>query len=273
MQFELIPLRLDFVAENAIHFPPGKAANILRGAFGMALRRVAEGRYAGIFQPRTDGGPSGISDAPRPFVFRARHLDGLTAMPKQPFHFWVHLFTLDPQARDAVAAAFTEAAREGFGTGRGKAELTAISGIPTSVDLAPREEPPERIRVEFLSPTELKYQERVVDRPEFPILLARCRDRVGTLRALYGAGPLAIDFAGLGERAAAVRMTRCELRTVEVERRSSRTGQSHSIGGFTGTAEYEGDLGEFLPYLEAAHWTGVGRQAVWGKGEIAVSRA
>ncbi|MCU1257176.1 MAG: hypothetical protein JWO80_61, partial [Bryobacterales bacterium] len=43
-----------------------------------------------------------------------------------------------------------------------------------------------------------------------------------------------------------------------------------SIGGFLGTAEYEGELAEFLPYLQAAKWTGVGRQSVWGKGEISV---
>jgi hypothetical protein len=58
------------------------------------------------------------------------------------------------------------------------------------------------------------------------------------------------------------------MRHEEVERRSSRTGRTHSIGGFVGSAEYEGDFAEFLPYLEAAQWTGVGRQAVWGKGEI-----
>jgi hypothetical protein len=67
-------------------------------------------------------------------------------------------------------------------------------------------------------------------------------------------------------------MTACEGRRVEAERRSSRTGQNHSIGGFVGVAEYEGDLAEFLPYLEAGRWTGVGRQSVWGKGEIRVVR-
>jgi len=55
---------------------------------------------------------------------------------------------------------------------------------------------------------------------------------------------------------------------VEVHRQSSRTGQVHSIGGFVGEAEYEGELSEFLPYLRAAKWTGVGRQTVWGKGEV-----
>jgi hypothetical protein len=44
-------------------------------------------------------------------------------------------------------------------------------------------------------------------------------------------------------------MTRCDIKRVDVTRRSSRTGQVHSIGGFVGEAEYEGDLAEFFPYL------------------------
>jgi CRISPR/Cas system endoribonuclease Cas6 (RAMP superfamily) len=72
----------------------------------------------------------------------------------------------------------------------------------------------------------------------------------------------------MGERAACVEMPRCELRWEHVARRSSRTGQSHPLGGFLGEAEYAGDLAEFLPYLIAAKWIGVGRQTVWGKGEI-----
>ena len=37
-----------------------------------------------------------------------------------------------------------------------------------------------------------------------------------------------------------------------------------------GEAEYEGDLTEFMPYLRAGEWTGVGRQTTWGKGAIAI---
>jgi hypothetical protein len=114
----------------------------------------------------------------------------------------------------------------------------------------------------------LKAGDQLVTRPEFDVLFARARDRVSTLRALYGAGPLEIDFRAMGQRAAAVRITRCQLRHVKAERRSSRTGQVHSIGGFVGVVEYEGELGEFIPYLEAACWTGVGRQCVWGKGQL-----
>ena len=58
---------------------------------------------------------------------------------------------------------------------------------------------------------------------------------------------------------------------MKADRLSSRTGQSHSIGGFVGIAEHEGELAEFIPYLEAGRWTGVGRQSVWGKGEFSIT--
>ncbi len=80
----------------------------------------------------------------------------------------------------------------------------------------------------------------------------------------------AIDFRGLAERARSVETVRGGLRRVAIERKSSRTGQRHDIGGFIGSAEYEGDLAESVPYLEAASWTGVGRHCTWGNGQIAV---
>lgn len=238
--------------------------------------------------------PSGLSDWPRPFVFRARHLDGLTVAPGGNFSFDLHLFSLD---RDAIAyfiLTFAALAREGLGPRRGRAELVQVHTIPganatcqtvydqsrqaifrdlapSSIDLSAPCSAPSRIRVDFLSPTELKHEHRIANRPEFPILLGRLRDRISTLRSLYGPGPLEIDFQGGNARAAAVRLIRCEMRRLESERRSTRTGQSHSIGGFVGMAEYEGDLAEFLPYLEAGRWTGVGRQVVWGKGEISLN--
>jgi hypothetical protein len=142
---------------------------------------------------------------------------------------------------------------------------------PLALDLAPDAAPVERVRVRFLSPTELKHNGLVARRPEFSILFARLRDRISTLRALYGAGPLEIDFRTMGERAAAVRTTRCDVRWEKGERKSGRTGQIHPLGGFTGEAEYEGQLAEFLPWLRAARWVGVGRQTVWGKGDVRVA--
>lgn len=211
-------------------------------------------------------------DSPRPFVIRARALDGCSFAAGERFHFDLHVFAAD--AMEPLIQAFATLADEGIGPRRAKSEMESVrpeSRETITLDLSPPETGPSRIRIEFLSPTELKHDGEIAERPEFPILFARIRDRLSTLRALYGTGPLEIDFLGMSAQAEAVRMTRCDLRHQRTLRRSSRTGQTHSIGGFVGAAEYEGELAGFLPYLEAGHWIGVGRQAVWGKGEIATT--
>jgi hypothetical protein len=305
--FCLAPLRFSFIARESIHFAEGKSSNILRGAFGAIFRRIAclplcpgatacEKRavcpYARLFEPAaTSPGPSGLADYPRPFVFRAIHLDGQTFAPGQYFHFDLNLFDTSSSAIAYFILTFAQLARDGLGPGRRKVELTNVSRLneegnslaviyengsikthasllPLQLDLSSLPEPIFRIQVKFVTPTELKSGHQIAPRPEFGILASRVRDRISTLRELYGNGPLTIDFRDFGERASLVRMTRCDIALVDIQRRSTRTGQTHSIGGFVGEAEYEGELAEFLPYLRAAKWTGVGRQTVWGKGEI-----
>jgi hypothetical protein len=243
--FELYPLRFRFATCKLREFSP----NTVRGAFGSALRRIDPESYRRWFVP-VAGGPSGLANPPRPFVFR---LPG-------PLEIGLNLFV----TRQPAVELFT----------RVMAELGTIESVDgkgvLQLPLAASCGPVSRIRVRFVTPTELKGAER----PEFGVLMARIRDRISTLRALYGAGPLGIDFKAFGERAGRVAMSRCELVQVAAERVSRGTGQRHSIGGFMGVVEYDkdeyaGGLAEFLPYLEIARWTGVGRQTVWGKGEIA----
>lgn len=291
MKFEFFHLRFEFIAREIIHFPAGKAANILRGATGLASRRLAclpdctsadrcpvrsSCLYAQIFEPAAspNSGPSGFANSPRPFVFRANALNGVTIRPGQTFHFDLNVFSLMPETIEHLIRTFEAAALGGLGPAHGQAILRNVTGRdqPVSVDLTPRHDKPvHKLRIRFLSPTELKHGDHLASRPEFGILFARIRDRIATLSALYGKAPLEIDYREIGIRSAAIQMTRCDLEQVHIDRRSSRTGQTHSIGGFTGVAEYEGDLTEFLPWLEAAQYTGVGRQPVWGKGEVAVS--
>jgi hypothetical protein len=309
LHFRLYPLRFSFVARESIHFPPGKSANILRGAFGTIFRRIAcvphcesartcELRagcpYALMFEPSAmSRGPSGLADWPRPFVFRASHLDGSTVTPGSAFSFDLNLFDMRNPAIAYLVLAFAQLAREGLGPKRGRADLVSVWRLNETGDAAPRifdgttllqqgaeamqldlqpaAAPVQRVRVRFVTPTELKAGQQVVDRPEFAVLASRVRDRVSTLRSLYDDGALPIDFREFGERASRVRLTHCDLRRVDATRQSSRTGQVHSIGGFVGEAEYEGELAEFVPYLRAAKWTGVGRQTVWGKGELEVT--
>lgn len=267
--FDFFKLRFHVLARQAIEFPP-VAANVLRGGFGAIFKKHAcvpecvdsktcprrgDCAYARFFAPESANGPSGLRDLPRPFVFRASHLNRIKIVSGGTFYFDVNLFEIRENSVDLIAHALAER----FGA------IERVEGRePVRLPLAPDVEMARAIRVRFLTPTELKG----ADRPEFGALFARIRDRISTLRALYGEGPLEIDFKAMGERAWRVSMTRCEIREVYARRTSRSTGQRHSLGGFIGEAEYAGDLGEFLPYLEIARWTGVGRQTVWGKGEI-----
>jgi hypothetical protein len=126
----------------------------------------------------------------------------------------------------------------------------------------------ERVTIHFQTPTELRSAADQASVEDFAALFARVRDRVSTLRSLYGEGPLAIDFRGMAERARAIRSVRSCLKTEAVLRRSSRTGAVHPLSGVTGEVEYEGDLTEFLPLLNAGYWTGAGKHTVWGNGAI-----
>ena len=303
MDFRFYPLRFHFIAKESLFFPPGKAANTLRGAFGVIFRRIAcvphcagaktchlrdSCPYARVFEPIASGpGPSGLADWPRPFVFRARHLDGCRVPPGESFWFDLHVFSLDRNVLACFVLTFASIADEGLGPRRGKAELRRVaSGAqvlcegsaqnisrtvqPLSLDLTPGTDSVTRLTVEFLTPTELKHEHKIACRPEFPILFGRIRDRIATLSRLYADTVLDIDYLGTNRRAGKIAMTNCRVHREETERRSAKTGQSHSIGGFVGTAEYEGDLTEFLPWLSAARWVGVGRQSVWGKGELRI---
>ncbi|HLH43858.1 MAG TPA: CRISPR system precrRNA processing endoribonuclease RAMP protein Cas6 [Bryobacteraceae bacterium] len=235
-------------------FRLGESANRLRGGMGKALMEEFPAGYERLFAPRASGGPSGLRDRPRPFVLRVAHLEGARIGRGERFEIGLNVFA-DARAAIELAGALRTSV---------DADAAAIEGGRMAVHLAPYDRPVRGVRVRFLTPTELKG----ASQPAFGVLFGRIRDRVSALRAVYGGGPLPIDFRGMGERAGRVRMTKCELRHVEAERISRSTGQRHALGGFIGVADYEGELAEFAPYLEAARFTGVGRQTVWGKGEI-----
>ncbi|HEY4364749.1 MAG TPA: CRISPR system precrRNA processing endoribonuclease RAMP protein Cas6 [Bryobacteraceae bacterium] len=256
LTFALYALRYRLRARTGIRLRAGESANLLRGSFGKLLYQEDSAAYQRYFAPSTAAGPSGLRDSPRPFVLRAAHLDGAMLTAGDEFEIGINLFEIKDPPLDLfrrVAAALLPA------------DLLRVDGEQLiTLSLEPAPAAVRRIRIRFLTPTELKSAES----PDFAALFARLRDRVSTLRALYGAGPLEIDFKAMGERARHIAMIRRDLQRIDTERESRSTGQRHSLGGFIGVAEYEGELSEFIPYLEAARYTGVGRQTVWGKGEI-----
>jgi hypothetical protein len=254
--FDVVACRLSFSSAAPVRFP-ATAANTFRGALGYVLNES-------VFRPRQTTGPSGLADPPRPFVLQADSLDGQTL--DGGFELGLNLFdaSLEPEFK----SAFEKVAAAGITAQRVKLRLEGWTArrVVIALDDAPEA---SSVRVRFETPVELKGWDGD-GLPPFGILARRLRDRLSALRALYGPGPLEIDFQGFGGRADGVSALGGRMENVCGERRSARTGMVHPLGGVTGWAEYEGELGEFVPYLRAGSYAGVGRQTVWGRGRLGV---
>ena len=271
--FQFFRLRFHFLVRELVSFPRGSPGNVIRGMVGAALHQHAPEIFRLLFDAEAGRSTaSGLAEPPRPLIFRAGGLEGRVIQPGEAFCFDAHVFAI----REDWIPNFMAALRQ-LAVGHGCAELHRIEQLgldeqpqtgPCVIDLNGNE---HRLNVtlRFVTPTELKSGGSLLRKPEFDVLFKRLRDRISALRSLYGSGPLEIDFRLMGSRSEAVRLVRSRLEWEAPERRSARTGQVHSIGGFTGEAEYAGDfIGEFMPWLRAARWVGVGRQTVWGKGDV-----
>ena len=91
---------------------------------------------------------------------------------------------------------------------------------------------------------------------------------IAALSTFYGDGAPDWDYKNLADKSQTIRLVNPNVEMAYAERRSSRTGQQHGLGGFVGSATYEGDLADFIQLLRVAEWTGVGRHTPWGNGAI-----
>ena len=255
---DVLVLRARFRPQASLAFPFGAAVPV-RGALGFCLPED-------IFRPHRDAGPSGLRDAPRPFVLRVRHLDGKSFVSGESFEIGLNLFA--PAMLPVFEDSLRRLASTGLGPNRIRLDWDGLDVSSETLQLG-QADLCRMLEVCFLSPTEIKGWDEF-GLPPFEVLAARARDRVSALSALYGRGALDLDFRGLAGRARSVRAVSGELTRILANRTSSRTGQTHPLGGVIGSVRYAGELSEFVPLLLAACRTGVGRQTVWGHGEIAI---
>ncbi len=273
--FPVLVLDMNFRVKQTLWFAPWKAGNFFRGKLGFAARRIscpqscpgpascpdaASCPYARLFEPQPAiCGPSGFTNLPRPFVLRAEVLNERTFHPGDHFSLRLHLFGA-MEAAGLIEASFATIEQ---------LELLGVNTAALDIPLTPS--PCSSLQINFLTPMEIKWKNGVIRRPDFPALVSRLRDRIASIATFYGSGPLNWDFNQIAACAESIRMTQCDVREVDAGRRSSRTGQTHGLGGFIGQASYKGGLDQFLPMLRVAEWIGIGRHTSWGNGAIRLS--
>ena len=132
----------------------------------------------------------------------------------------------------------------------------------------------ERVRLEFLTPTFVKFGGKVSpEAPAFAALVQALLIRIPMLSAVHCGEVWREDFKTLVARAGEVETVRDETTWVSFRRYSSFKKKSESLDGVVGRAEYAGPLEEFLPLLEMGQLTHVGKRAVFGLGRYRMESA
>jgi len=125
---------------------------------------------------------------------------------------------------------------------------------------------PRSICLELLTPLRLIKEGSLVQKLSFQVFMQRLLRRLTDLHNYYCDQTLEMDFAGILQRAAEVRMSKDTTCWVDRASYSSRRQTSTPVGGLTGTVEFEGDLREFLPLLAWGRITQLGKDVTKGNG-------
>jgi hypothetical protein len=255
--------------------------------------------YPAVFRPAPPPGSDRLSraqDLPRPFLFEPPPDRQDTLAPGDELAVGLTLIGRAATLLPYFVVALRALADRGLGPTRGRLTLACVTAeTPAGPHLVFSEGAPvvsasagglrlphlaragddaaTRIRVRFLTPTTLRRDGRLVERPTFADLACRLRDRVSALAAFFGDGPVDMDFAGVAAAAAEVRTVACRTAWERRTRRSARTGDVHETSGFVGEAVYEGELGRWMPLLRLGEVVHVGKYAVWGNGWMEVETA
>jgi hypothetical protein len=125
----------------------------------------------------------------------------------------------------------------------------------------------ERLRLEFLTPTFVKFRGKVSpEAPPFAALVQALLIRLPMLSAVHCGEVWREDFRGLVEKAAEIQTLRDETTWVSFRRYSSFRNRVEPLEGVVGCAEYAGPIREFLPLICMGQLTHLGKRAVFGLG-------
>jgi hypothetical protein len=123
----------------------------------------------------------------------------------------------------------------------------------------------DRLHIEFITPTRLIDNKRLVHRPLFRPFFQRLVERLSALSHHFTTIPLP-DVKALLATGLDVRVIEDRTRWVELQSYSSRQHRPTPTGGFVGGVSFTGDLDAALPLLVWGEVVHVGKDAVKGNG-------
>jgi hypothetical protein len=242
-----------------------------------------------------------LTDIPRPFVLEPPEDGTQVYAPGTPLALGLVLIGRGIEFLPHFIVTLRELGEQGLGFRRGRLgalEVTARNGTgppigvyserdrlvrnhdcTQTLDHLQRRGPsapfrPGHLTLRFHTPTTLRREGRLVDRPEMGTLVRNLIHRMTALSYFHCGDkwPVDEDIPGLIHAAEQVRLVRSDVRWVDWDRYSSRQQTTMKFGGMVGDAVYEGGLEPLIPLLLAGEGVHVGRHCVFGNGRYTVER-
>jgi CRISPR-associated endoribonuclease Cas6 len=137
-------------------------------------------------------------------------------------------------------------------------------------EAAPR---PYSLTLNFLTPARLIYDGHLTLDLEFHMLIRQLLRRISLLSYFHcGTDMSDWDFKGIIEKAIKVTVKKRNLKWYEWERYSARQDTRMNMGGFVGEISFEGDVGPFMPLINAGEVLHVGKGTGFGLGKYGIVR-
>ncbi|MEO0561226.1 MAG: CRISPR system precrRNA processing endoribonuclease RAMP protein Cas6 [Chloroflexota bacterium] len=124
----------------------------------------------------------------------------------------------------------------------------------------------DQLTVEFLTPTRIIQQKRLVHQPMFRPWVQRLLERTRNVSEVYMEQPVWVPFKELLAQADKVVITQDDTHWRNTWSGSRRDGMMKPLGGYVGRVSYSGPVADLMPYILLGQSLQVGKNTIKGCG-------
>ncbi|MCU7378496.1 CRISPR system precrRNA processing endoribonuclease RAMP protein Cas6 [Clostridiales Family XIII bacterium ASD5510] len=278
-----LPMEVTLISMDRAELPLFLGST-LRGVIGQTLRQDREA-YNYLYNNRALSG--NLQDTVNPYMIRPPMAETSVYLKGEKLTFHVILFGDAVRYTPQLIFAIEGIGRRGLGAGRYPFQLDKIThsldqrviwqaGIFHEVAVRSAALPCrslsslEQVRLKTLTPLRIRRNGKLLEQVDFPTIVRNITRRIERLCERYGGWIDEKEAQHIQALATDVSTIKEQLKLVNLNRYSNRTGEKMDFSGLMGELWFEGPLTPFVPWLYAAQTLNIGRNTTFGMGRVKV---
>ncbi len=310
MNIKLTKLKFHLIAKDQIYLPKFSGSTLRGGfghALRRACCTMQRGQecsdcmlktlcvYASVFETscaHVSGKGYNLSDYPRLFIIEPPFFSRNRFMPGESFSCNLVLMGKAVEFLPYFVFAFMEMGNSGIGAGRGRYRIDRVTDFhgdndsvifdgtaerftETGPNIETLPEPlygkaGTRILLNFKTPTRIKTGNHLTAELDFRLFMQNLFRRLSLLTFVVTGSLPDLDYKKLLENASEVGCSESDLSWYDWKRYSGRQKNTMKLGGFVGTVMFEGEIGEFMPFVKAGESIHIGKACTFGLGKYEI---